>query len=44
MEWIALIGAGLCEVLGVIALRRVSLSRAWDPTSFGLFARFEFPR
>ncbi|OIB02460.1 transporter [Paenibacillus sp. LC231] len=28
MEWIALIGAGLCEVLGVIALRRVSLTRS----------------
>ncbi|MFF3923017.1 DMT family transporter [Paenibacillus lactis] len=27
MEWIALVGAGLCEVLGVIALRRVTLNR-----------------
>lgn len=28
MEWIALIAAGLCEVLGVIALRRVTLNRS----------------
>ncbi|WP_456287865.1 multidrug efflux SMR transporter [Paenibacillus sp. AK002] len=28
MEWIALIAAGLCEVLGVIALRRVTLHRS----------------
>lgn len=34
MEWIALIAAGLCEVLGVIALRRVTLNRSWGSYVF----------
>ncbi|ANA78525.1 QacE family quaternary ammonium compound efflux SMR transporter [Paenibacillus glucanolyticus] len=34
MEWIALIAAGLCEVLGVIALRRVALFRSFGSYLF----------
>ncbi|EFU39615.1 small multidrug resistance protein [Paenibacillus vortex V453] len=34
MEWIALIAAGLCEVLGVIALRRVALLRSFGSYLF----------
>ena len=37
MEWIALIAAGLCEVLGVIALRRVTLHR-----NLGSYVFFSF--
>ena len=43
MEWIALIAAGLCEVLGVIALRRVTLHRSLGSYVFSLLAWLQFP-
>lgn len=40
MAWIALIAAGLCEVLGVLALKRVLNNRHWTSYVFVAMAFF----